>query len=141
MKNTFKNKIWPVLAGLLSAFVIMIIFEFVNSLFYSLPEGLDIYNYQAVKSFTLSLPFTAFILVFLGFILGAFKAGCVTTYLSKLNKKESFKLSMITGGILTIFAVMNNMMIGQPSWFMVISTPMFLIFVYLGHKFMSKKLK
>ncbi|MEK7646662.1 MAG: hypothetical protein AAB381_03155 [Patescibacteria group bacterium] len=136
MKNFFKTKAWPVIAGLLTAFIIMMIFEYINSLIYPLPTDLNIYDNEAVKAFTASLPWTAYILVFLGWVVGAFKAGCVTTYLAK---ESAYKLSFIVGIILTILGIINNILIGHAMFFNIIGLPMFIVFTYVGHRYLRKK--
>lgn len=135
MKNFLKNKTWPVFAGLLTAFVAMVIFEYVNSLFYPLPENLDWSDYEAVRQFTASLPFSAYILVFLGWIFGSFKAGCVTTYLSG---ERTYQLSFLVGIVLTILGIANNWMIGHDMLFNVVGLPMFIIGTYLGHRYLLR---
>lgn len=135
MKNFIKFKAWPVIAGLLTAFIIMTVFEFVNSLFFSLPEGLNIYDPVAVKAFTTSLPWTAYVLVLLGWIFGAFKAGCVTTYLAR---EGTYKLSFFVGVILTVLGIANNIMIGHDMFFNIVGLPMFIVFTYLGHRYLLK---
>ncbi|MFA6050067.1 MAG: hypothetical protein WC761_02615 [Candidatus Paceibacterota bacterium] len=135
MKNFLKLKVWPVIAGLLTAFVIMTLFEYINSFFFPLPEGNNINDIYQLHAFTASLPWTAYILVLLGWIVGAFKAGCVVTYLSKEN---TYKLSLLTGVILTIFGLFNNLVIGHDVVFNIIALPMFVVFTYLGHKYMKK---
>ncbi|MCE9548865.1 hypothetical protein K8Q98_00470 [Candidatus Nomurabacteria bacterium] len=135
MKNFLKFKAWPVVAGLVGAFIIMMIFEYVNSFFYPLPEGLDIKDTAGLQAFTATLPWTAYILVFLGWLLGAFKAGCVTTYLSK---ERTYKLSFIVGLILTLLGIANNIMIGHDMFFNIVGIPMFLVFTYLGHKYILR---
>lgn len=136
MKNVFQNKMWPVIAGLLTAFVIMMVFEFVNSFFYSLPEGLDTMDNAALQAFTATLPWTAYILVFLGWVVGAFVAGYVTTYLAK---EDMYRLSLVVGVALTLLGILNNMMIGHDMLFNIIALPMFIIFTYLGHRYMRHK--
>jgi hypothetical protein len=137
MKSFLKLKLWPVIAGLLTAFIIMMLFEYVNSLFFPLPEGIDIFNPEEVRVFTQSLPWTAYILVFLGWVIGAFKAGCVTSYLSK---ESTYRLSFIVGIILTIGGILNNIAIGHDLFFNIIGLPMFILFTYLGHKYLRKVL-
>lgn len=135
MKNFLKRKAWPVIAGLLTAFIVMMVFEFVNSLIFPLPEGLDIRNTEAVQAFTATLPWTAYILVLLGWIIGAFKAGVVTTFFSKETK---YKLSFVTGVILTIAGVFNNIIIGHNMVFNILGIPLFILFTYLGHRSLIK---
>jgi hypothetical protein len=88
-----------------------------------------------VEGFTASLPWTAYILVFLGWLLGSFKAGCVTTYLSK---EREYKLSFLVGAILTFIGALNNIIVGSNIWFNVIGLPVFLLFTYLGHKYVKR---
>lgn len=126
-------KVWPVVAGLLTAFIIMTIFEYINSFLYPLPANLDMSDVTALQAFTATLPWTAYVLVFLGWVVGSFKAGCVTTYLAK---EESYRLSLVVGIILTILGVLNNMMIGHDMFFNIIGLPMFILFTYLGHKYL-----
>ena len=135
MKTSLKLKVWPVIAGLLAACIIMMLLEYLNSLIYPLPEGIDIYNPAVIKAFTASLPWTAYILVLFGWILGAFKAGCVTTYLSK---ERAYKLSFLVGIILTILGIINNILIGHNMFFNIIGLPMFILFTYLGHKYVLR---
>ena len=135
MKTFLKLKLWPVVAGLLSAFIIMMICEYINSFIYPLPDDLDIMDTVAVQAFTASLPWTAYILVFLGWVLGAFKAGCVTTYLSK---EEKYRLSFVVGVLLTLLGLINNLLIGHAVFFNIIGLPMFILFTYVGHKYMWK---
>jgi hypothetical protein len=137
MKNFLKLKVWPVIAGLLTAFIIMTLFEYINSFIFPLPVGTNINDIYQLHAFTASLPWTAYILVLLGWIAAAFKAGCVVTYLSK---ESTYKLSLLTGAILTLFGLFNNLVIGHDMIFNVIALPMFIVFTYLGHKYVRKVL-
>ena len=116
-------------AGLLVAFITMMLFEFVNSFFFPFPEGMDV---RDVKAFTDTLPWTVYILVLLGWTFGSFLAGYITT---RLSREQSYSLSLIVGIILTLLGVLNNMRIGHDMVFNVIGLPMFIIFTYLGHRY------
>jgi hypothetical protein len=135
MKKFLKYKLWPVIAGLLSAFIIIMIFEFINSFFYTIPEGLDTSDVNALHEFTASLPWTAYILVFLGWVIGSFKAGCVTAYLAKESR---YRMSFVVGIILTLIGIANNMIIGHDTLFNILALPVFIIFTYLGHRYLRK---
>lgn len=132
----FKSKIWPIVAGLLVAFITMMIFEFANSFIYPFPENFNSSDIVALQNFTATLPWTAYILVFFGWVIGSFKGGYITTKLSKENK---YKLSLITGIVLTVLGVLNNMMIGHDMFFNIIGLPMFIVFTYLGHRYCLKR--
>lgn len=136
MKDFLTLKLWPVVAGLLIAFVVMMIFEYINSLLYPLPAGLDIGDTEAVQAFTATLPWTAYILVLLGWIVGSFKAGAVTTYLSG---ERVYKLSLIAGLVLTLLGIANNLAIGHDLFFNIVGLPMFILFTYVGHRFAKQR--
>ena len=128
-----KTKVWPTVAGLLVAFIVMLVLEFVNSLVFPLPKDLDWGNTDAVRAFTSTLPWTAYILVLLGWVLGAFKAGCVTTYLSG---EQKYRLSLLVGVLLTLGGIVNNSMLGHDMVFNLLGLPMFIIFTYIGHRYL-----
>ena len=128
-----KTKVWPVFAGFVVASLVMMLFEYINSLFFPLPEGLDWRDPEAVKAVTASLPWTAYILVFLGWIVGSFKGGSAATYLSGDNQ---YKTAFALGILLTIAGIANVLMIGHSLLFSIVSLPMFLVFTYLGHRYL-----
>lgn len=136
MKTFLSQKAWPVIAGLLASFVIMTLFEFGNSFIYPLPTDLDMTDANAVRAFTASLPWTAYLLVLAGWIAGAFAAGYITTWLSK---ETTYRLSLIVGVILVLLGVLNNFLIGHDLFFSIVGLPMFLIFTYLGHRIRRNK--
>lgn len=117
-------------AGLLGAFAVMMAFEYTNSFFYPLPEGLDVTHTAALQAFTATLPWTAYILVFLGWIIGSFVGGALTTYLSK---ETTYSLSLTVGVVLTLLGIINNITIGHDLFFTIIGIPMFIVFTYVGH--------
>jgi hypothetical protein len=133
--NMLKTKIWPVVAGLIVAFIIMMLLEYINSYFFPLPQGLDVGDPEAVRAFSASLPWTAYILVLLGWIVGSFVAGYVTTYLSG---ERTYRLSLTVGIMLTLLGILNNIAIGHNMFFNIVGLPMFIIFTYLGHRYLSR---
>ena len=61
-----KQWVWPVVTGFIVASVIMLVFEWINHFIFPKPAGLDVTDATAEQAFTASLPWTAYILVFLG---------------------------------------------------------------------------
>ena len=125
-----KLKVWPVIAGFIAASIVMMAFEYTNSFFFPLPEDLDWANPEAVRALTASLPWTAYILVLLGWMAGSFTGGYVATYLSG---KAQYRVALALGILLTLAGIWNVMLIGHSTLFNIIALPQFLIFSYLGH--------
>lgn len=130
--NFLKHSVWPVVAGFIVASVVMMVFEYVNSFLFPLPQNLDWSNAEAVRTFTSSLPWTVYILVLLGWMAGAFAGGWVSTYVSGNTR---YRNALALGLVLTFAGVLNNLMIGHHMMFTFISLPQFLIFTYLGHRY------
>lgn len=128
--NFLKRKVWSVIAGFIAASIVMMAFEYTNSFFFPLPQDLDWTNQEAVWALTASLPWTAYILVLLGWMVGSFVGGYVATYLSG---ETQYRVTLMLGILLTLAGIWNVMLIGHSTVFNVIALPEFLIFSYLGH--------
>lgn len=135
MKSFITKKAWPLLAGFISASVTMMIFEYINHLVFPFPQGMDPNSYEQIRAFTDSLPSTAYLLVWLGWCTGSFIGSLVTV---KLSKEKEYKLSLILGVVLFLAGIFNNIMIGSPMWFNIVSLPMFFVFTYLGFRFSNR---
>ena len=112
-----KTKVWPVVAGFIVASIVMMIFEFINSFFFPLPKDLDWMNPEAVKAVTASLPWTAYILVLLGWGVGAFEGGCTTAWLAGLPAQageKQFRATTILAVLLVLAGIADMMMLGFP---------------------------
>lgn len=138
MKLFLKNSVWPVVAGLLVAFVIMMLFEFTNSRLYPFPAGFDVKDLNALKAFTRTLPPFAFIMVLLGWTGGSWVAGVVVSKMTPNNRIGARNLTFVVGGLLTFFGLLNNFIFLpgiQPLWFVLAGIPTFLACSYAGHRY------
>lgn len=136
MKVFLVHSVWPVIASIFTAFFVMLIFEFTNAMMYPFPADLDVNNIEQVREFAGQLPFFAFIMVLLGWILGSFAAGVVVTLLTKHNLHHGRNLTILVGIVLALFGLFNNFVFlpgVQPLWLFIIGTVSFIIFSYLGH--------
>jgi hypothetical protein len=143
MKVFLKHSVWPVIASLLTAFVVMLAFEYTNALMFPFPAELDVNNLEQVRDFARSLPFFAFLMVMLGWAAGSFIAGVVVTLLSKRNLNHGRKLTIFVGVLLTLFGIFNNFVFlpgVQPIWLVVLGVVIFMIFAYLGHHVLASQL-
>jgi predicted signal transduction protein with EAL and GGDEF domain len=130
------KKILPVLAGIFSAFAVMMTFEFTNSLLFPFPADLDTQSLEQVRAFAAQMPLTALILVALGWMIGSTLGGYLST---KLAKTSSAQPALIVGIVLTLLGAVNACMIQNPLWFHVGGLAFFIIFSYLGFKIYQNK--
>lgn len=138
MNAFWKFKLRPIIISFVIAVIIMLVLEYINSLIYPFPEDMNKTDIVSVRAFTMSLPWTAYILVIIGWIVASFKAGCVSTYLSK---EEKHKISLISGLLFFVFIVLNNQIIGVSSFFNVLAIIIIPSFTYIGHRYMIKIIK
>jgi hypothetical protein len=136
MKVFLVHSVWPVIASIVTAFIVMLAFEFTNAMMYPFPAELDVNNIEQVKEFASTLPFFAFLMVLLGWMCGSFAAGVIVTLLTKHNLHHGRRLTILVGIVLTLLGLFNNFVFlpgVQPIWLVTIGTVTFMIFSYLGH--------
>lgn len=127
--NILKQWVWPVIAGFIVAGIIMLFFEWINHFIFPIPSDLDIYNSEAVRAFTASMSWKAYILVFIGWAVGAFEGGCTTAWFAK---EKQFGATLALTIVLLLAGLGNTIMIGFPPIFMTISLLILATFPFLG---------
>lgn len=135
------QKIFTIIIGLAAAFFVMTVFEYSNSLLFPFPAALDKTNLEQLRSFSLNLPQIAFVIVWLGWAVGAFLAGWVVTKRAISKKQNARDLSLAVGIILTVFGVINNFVFlpgVSPFWFELATLPVFAVSSYLGYHLAKK---
>lgn len=125
------RKVASFVLAFLSAFIIMMVFEYVNSLLFPFPAGMDVMNLDAVRSFTDNLPWTGYILVFVGWMVASFVGGFIVT---RVSKTSSWIPSFMVGLVLTALGIVNFLMIQHPAWMIVLGVIVFIAFALLGGK-------
>ncbi|MDI9313055.1 MAG: hypothetical protein QM529_00025 [Hydrotalea sp.] len=137
MKNILHNRFVAIFIGLLVAFVVMTLFEFVNYVLYPFPQDMDKMDMVALKSFTDGLPLTAFLMVLAGWFFGGMAGGYVACKLSGRGQS----LSIAIGFLLFIFGLINCFVLLpgiHPTWFLWVGLPLLLVSPCAGHA-LSKK--
>lgn len=135
MKTVLKNTLAPILAGTFVAFVTMMIFESVNSLFFPFPEGMDTQSIEALRGFIVANSPQIFWLVLCGWFLGALFGGYVT---ARMTKEQAYKKSAIIGLITFSLGVLNAIMLWHPWWVNVFGLPLFIVGTYAGFRLAKK---
>ena len=129
-----KQWAWPIVAGFIVASITVLIFEYINSFLFPLPEGLDWNDPVAVKAVTSALPWTAYILVFLGWAVGAFEGGCTTAWLAS---ERQLRATQILASLLVLAGIADMLMIGFPPIFTGIGIVILGVSPFLGRSAMN----
>lgn len=130
------RKILAVVVALIAAFATIMIVQMLNSLAVS-PPSADVLNDPAkMREFMTHLPASAYVVVYLGYVLGSFAGGFIVT---KMSRRESpgISLPILIGAILTVGGILNFFVAlpGQPTWFVALSLISYIPFSLLGHRF------
>jgi hypothetical protein len=130
------RKILAVVVALIVAFAVIMIVEMANTLVVS-PPASDVMNDPAkLREFMRTLPMTAYVVVLIGYILGAFAGGFIVTKMSR-QVSSGITLPIVIGAILEIGAILNFfvMLPGQPIWFVAASLLLIVPAALIGHRF------
>ena len=130
------RKILAVVVALIVAWAIIMIFEMGNSAVVR-PLTLDEMNDPVkLREFWNNAPTTSFVVVLLGYIVGAFGGGFIVTKMAR-QVSPGNTLSILVGVILMIGALLNFFVIlpGQPMWFVAIALVVFIPMSLLGYRF------
>lgn len=130
------RKILAVVVALIVAWAIIMIFEMANSAVVRPPTLEMMSDPATLREFWNSVPTTSFVVVLLGYIVGAFGGGFIVTKMAR-QVSSGNSLSILIGVILMIGALLNFFVIlpGQPMWFVVLSLIVFIPMSLLGHRF------
>ncbi len=124
--------ILAVLAGMIAAQLVIFGIEALSILLYPLPKGLDMYNEASLNEYINKLPTEAFVIVLLGYALGSFTGGVVSTLVSG---RDYYIPPIVVGAILTSAGFSNP----GPTWLLILSCFVFIPFAILGFMVSKKK--
>lgn len=132
--NILKNRVLPVVVGLLAGWVVIFVLEAVSHLFYPPPANIDYADKAAMAAFMQSLPSAAFLLLLLAWMIGAFIGGLTGAF---INKKAARNSSIIIGVVLALGSIINMTLIPHPTWLMVTASIGYVPMAYFGGKLIS----
>jgi hypothetical protein len=121
------RKIWPYVAGLGTAFTLILVLEAALHLIFPMPSSASMNDAAAIDRAMRAMPVAAFAALLVAYIVGSF-AGGLTAALA--SDGSSSTPSIVTGCALTIAGAANVMY--HPTWFRVASLLTYLPFAYLG---------
>ena len=121
------RRIGGVIAGLITAWLVVSIAEAAAHKIYPPPRGLDMTDFNQVKQFVASLPVSALLIVLAGWLVGTFLGTWLAARISQ-NRVPAY----IVGGLLLAAGIANAVLIPQPIWFSIISFAVYIGMTLLG---------
>lgn len=123
--------ILAVLAGVVCAWVVIMLCEFAGARLHPPPAGLDLRDPEQLAAFIAAAPASAMALVLGGWALGAFVGGWVAAKLSRLHRRGA---ALAVGAVVLAGVIANAMMIPHPAWFTVLGVLLPLPAAWLGSR-------
>src|SRR4051812_46268456 len=114
-----------VVVALIVAFAIITIVEMLGATVVTPPSTEVLKDPAAIRQYMMNMPTMAYIMVVIGWILGAFAAGFIVT---KMSRRESpgLTLPILVGVLMTIGAIINFVMFPHPTWFVIMGLLIFI---------------
>jgi hypothetical protein len=123
------RKIWSYVAGLGTAFVVILVLEAGLHFIFTMPSSADLKDPAAIDRAMRAMPTAAFVALLLVYIIGSVAGGLTAALVSDGSSSTP---SIVTGCALTIAGAANVFAMYHPTWFRVASLLTYLPFSYLG---------
>lgn len=106
------RSILSIIAGVVVGVFGVFLVEMINLSIYPIPVDLDVSDPNILSSYTNALPYTAFVLIVLAHIVGAFIAAFIA---GMVARSKRFNIGLLAGSILLFFTIWNAFSTGQPN--------------------------
>jgi hypothetical protein len=125
--------ILAVVVALLMAFAVISVAQMLTAYVVAPPSAQVMGDPTAMRHYMMNVPPLGYIMVVIGWIVGAFAAGFIVT---KMSRRESpgMTLPLIVGGVMTLGAIVNFVALPHPIWFVIVGLLVFIPFSLIGHK-------
>src|SRR5215212_7856029 len=125
--------ILAVVVALIVAFGVITIVEILGAMVVPPPSTEVLKDPVAIRQYMMNLPLLAYVMVVIGWTIGAFAAGFIVT---KMSRRESPGLSLpiLVGVLMTIGAIIDFVMLPHPTWFVIVGLLVFIPFTLIGHR-------
>ena len=141
-----KNKVLPIVLGIITGFVIVRLFDFISHEFYdqdilnSLPAPTEKNReeyMQALSEMIAKLPIISLVMVMTGWLVAGFVGGAVAARFTKGIWKQN---ALTVGFILFLATLSNILIIPHPLWMTIIGLSGIVPLAYLGGLFTGEKI-
>ncbi len=130
------RKVLSVIAGVATAFVLLMLLESLLWMIFPPPPGTDIKSPESVRAIMQSMPFATFLLQMANYALISFAGGLVA---SLIAGRSVAMPALIVGVLVMASGIWDSAEVGCPLWFTVISALEFIPFAYAGFLLVRKK--
>jgi uncharacterized membrane protein YeiB len=130
----FRNLI-AVVVGVVVSIIIIVIGEALAHIMNPLPEGINMNDPEAFKSFVTNAPVSLHLIILLNYALACFVGGLIASSIAIDNKMNK---AMSLGGIFMGVGMFSLISLAHPTWVIISSVLVFLPFAYLGGRMSLK---
>ncbi len=131
-QGSLGRSILAVVAGAVTAFVLIIAVQQVSRLVYTPPADLDPRNREAMAAYMATMPVGAFLFVLASYAIGTFGGAWLAAWIARRAKLVH---GMIIALFLFLASIANLVMLpGQPAWFAVANLALVPVAAWLGVK-------
>jgi len=102
-----------IIAGIVIAFLTVMLVDMLNHTIYPPPAGLDFSNPEAIRPYLDTLPIVAFLLIMASSVVAAFVGTLVASYAGTIRPQNC---AIIVGGMVFAATVANFIAIPHPMW-------------------------
>jgi hypothetical protein len=123
-----------VVVALIVAFAVVSISQMLTAYVVPPPSSEVLKDPAAIRQYMMSVPPMGYIMVVIGWIVGAFAAGFVVT---KMTRRESpgITLPIVVGALMTLGAILNFIVLPHPTWFVIVGLLVFIPSSLVAHRF------
>ncbi len=127
-KLKFRNLI-AVVVGIVVSIIIIIVGEALAHIMSPLPEGINVNDPDAFKTFVANAPISLHLIILFNYALACFVGGLIAATIAIDNKMNK---AMSLGGIFMGVGMFSLISLSHPTWVIVFSVLAFLPFSYMG---------
>jgi hypothetical protein len=106
------------LAGIVTAFVMIMLIEKLGHIIYPPPADLDVSNPDVMRPYIATLPFLALLFPMIAWVIATFSG---TVLACKIGTANPLAFAAVVGGLVLAGTIANLIMIRHPLWFSLVS--------------------
>ena len=124
-------KIVALIVGFFTFVIVVSVIQLIGGMVFSAPTAEMMADPVSMSEFVAKMPFGAFVMLLLGYVLGSFISGFV---MRKISKWDSLILPIVIAALGMLGWILTISSIPHPQWVTIIGFLCFLPFTILGHK-------